>query len=712
MTLAPEDQQRLDALKRFFVLDHAPSEDELERIVRFTGQSFNVTYSFLTLRREDGQEKVAAAFGFDVDTLPDDAVLFRREDGPSIPVAVADASLDSRFEKNPLIHEENPARLYAGVPLRSAQGFRLGTLAIMDTTAQELNGAGMAMLANIGALVEPVLQLVQARREQEASASSLGHCHALSTAALAASDALTAGANNFSDALGHIGPAASCTRAALFVHTTGADGRLAATCDAAWQATGAEPIARPGDALDFDSEGLGSWPQALMARTPVSEEATGPFLTAGQAQFVAAIPLAVEDAHPGFVLLDRPSPWGDAELTALQLAFAPLAASLGKPDGESQGELPAEIIEAGPIPITIVDGLEGNLLLANEAAREMLGLSAGAVERRTLLACASEAGRDQLASFLAQAPHAKPAPTEVYLQNNAGDERLVRITASPIAYEERAAAQLALVDISAERQREATLVAERDQAKQTTRAKSALLARMSHEIRTALTSILGYAEFLVDELDDDQLGMAQTILGSSERLIQTLNSVMDMERLESGGDAPPLEPVSIGELVLDTARVFEGQAAKRELAFVCEGAEQPIFAWADKGGLTRVLDNLVSNALKFTEKGGIRLRVSAENEWVCLDVQDTGSGIDEDFLPHLFDEFKRENGEPSHADAGSGLRLALANRIVDLMGGRITVTSRKGQGSVFRVFLRAAPPPVSAPVGGDGIAVQSAQTTS
>lgn len=706
MSLTPEDQQQIDALKRFFVLDHTPSENELERIVRFTGQFFCVTYSFLTLRQEDGQEKVAAAYGFDMDTLPEDAVLFQREEGPSIPVAVADASIDSRFEKNPLIHEENAARLYASVPLKSAQGFRLGTLAIMDTAEQKLNGAGMAMLANIGALVEPVLQLVQARSEQEASATSLAHCHALSNAALAASGALAAGANNFIDALGMIGPAASCTRAALFIHTAGSDGRLEAACYATWQAQGAEPIARPGDALDFESEGLGAWPRAFLARTPISEEATGPFFTTGQTQFVAAIPLAVEEARPGFILLDRASPWDDAELTTLQLAFAPLAASIGKPDGGSQ----TEIIETNPIPIALVDGPEANFLLANGAARELLGMSADTVAGQTLITYASEASRNLLATFLAQALHAKPAPVEVYLQNNVGDERLVCITASPIAYENRPAVQLALVDISAERQREATLVAERDQAKQTTREKSALLAGMSHEIRTALTSIIGYAEFLADELDADQLDMAQTILGSSERLLQTLNSVTDMERLEAGGDTPPLEPVSIGELLLETARVFEGQAAKRELAFVCEGTEQALFAWADKGGLTRVLDNLVSNALKFTEKGGIRLRASAENEWICLDVQDTGMGIGEDFLPHLFDEFKRENGEPSRTDVGPGLGLAIAKRIVDLMGGQISVSSRKGQGSVFRVVLRAAPPPLSVTVGGDGVAVQQAET--
>src|SRR5690606_4282436 len=140
-----DDQQRLEALKRFFVLDHTESEEETARLVRVAAQVYGVAYAVLTLR-EGEDERVAAAYGFDPAALPEDAVFCERAAGPSIPLTVADASDDARFAKNPLVHGPQAARFYAGVPLKSADGFTLGTLALLDPTAQELNGEGLAML--------------------------------------------------------------------------------------------------------------------------------------------------------------------------------------------------------------------------------------------------------------------------------------------------------------------------------------------------------------------------------------------------------------------------------------------------------------------------------------------------------------------------------------------------------------------------------------
>ncbi|HLT48385.1 MAG TPA: GAF domain-containing protein, partial [Rubricoccaceae bacterium] len=153
-----DDQQRLEALKRFFVLDHTESEEETARLVRVAAQVYGVAYAVLTLR-EGEDERVAAAYGFDPAALPEDAVFCERAAGPSIPLTVADASDDARFAKNPLVHGPQAARFYAGVPLKSADGFTLGTLALLDPTAQELNGEGLAMLVDLGALVEPALNL-------------------------------------------------------------------------------------------------------------------------------------------------------------------------------------------------------------------------------------------------------------------------------------------------------------------------------------------------------------------------------------------------------------------------------------------------------------------------------------------------------------------------------------------------------------------------
>ncbi len=703
MPLSSQDQQKLDALKRFFVLDHAPSEHEIGRIVRFAGELFGVKYAFLTLRREDGSENIVAGYGFDVEALPPDAVLFKRDDGLSIPVAVADASQDSRFELNPLVHSEGAARSYAGIPLKSAQGFTLGTLAIMDGAAHELNSEGMAMLANVGALVEPVLQLVQSRREQEMSASSLARYEALSGAAVAAADALFRGTDGFSEALAHLGPAVFCPRAAVFSHATSVDGKQTATFVAGWNEPDVEPLVESGWTFDFESEDLTSWTDAFVTRQPASQAASGPFLTARRARFVAAIPLANGQVRPGFVLLDRASPWSEVELRALQVAFAPLS----QVRQEIKRAAPTDVLEACPIPMAVVNAADWKFVFANKAAREMLGLGEGGIETLAFTGHATLADREALASLIANAQNSNRPAIDIHLHDGRGDGRLVHLVTSSFPSDGQSATLLAWIDISEFERREAALVDDRDRAVDATKAKSAFLASMSHEIRTALTSILGYAEFLADELDADNLDMAQTILGSSERLLQTLNSVMDMERLEAEGDSPALEAISLGEMVQVAGRVFAGQAAARNLAFVCEGAQDPAFVWGDQGALTRVLDNLISNALKFTKQGGIRLRVSSAEGGVCLEVQDTGVGIEEDFLPFLFDEFRQEKGHASDRVGGSGLGLALTRRLVDLMGGEIAVTSRKGQGTVFRVTLRSAASPDSSSVGGDGMGARA-----
>src|SRR5690606_18844027 len=141
---------------------HCESRDEIARLVRVAAEVYGVAYAALTLRDGEG-ERVAAAYGFDAATLPADALFCARAAGPSIPLTVADASADERFAKNPLVHGSQKARFYAGVPLKSTEGFTLGTLALLDPTAQDLNGEGLAMLVDLGALVEPALNLRQAR---------------------------------------------------------------------------------------------------------------------------------------------------------------------------------------------------------------------------------------------------------------------------------------------------------------------------------------------------------------------------------------------------------------------------------------------------------------------------------------------------------------------------------------------------------------------
>ncbi|MDX1440003.1 MAG: GAF domain-containing protein, partial [Rubricoccaceae bacterium] len=305
MALTQEDQHRLDALKRFFVLDHAPSEDELSRLVKFTGQLFGVAYAALALRQDDGSEEIVASYGFELSELPEGAVLMERPTGPSIPVAVEDASQDERFSNNPIIHGDTAAKMFAGVPLKSGQGFTLGTLALMDPSPQEMNGEGVAMLAEIGALVEPVLQFTQVRDEHERAQDKLRSCNDLARASVAAADVLDGNEDGVSDALHLLADATHSQRIALFEFVPGAEGILSARCHTSLAQNELNRIAEPGDTLDLAGEGLSHWLEAFTTRTPVVESASNPFFTGKDIRHLVAVALGDGQNRPGFVVFER-----------------------------------------------------------------------------------------------------------------------------------------------------------------------------------------------------------------------------------------------------------------------------------------------------------------------------------------------------------------------------------------------------------------------
>ncbi|NNF59257.1 MAG: GAF domain-containing sensor histidine kinase [Rhodothermaceae bacterium] len=661
MPIAPDDQQRLDALKRFFVLDHEISESELERLVRVAAQLYGVTYAALTLR-QDNTERLAVAFGFDAASVPDDAVFFERPVGPSLPISIPDVSEDERFAKNPLVHGEQQAHFYASVPLKSREGFTLGTLAILDATPQELNGEGLAMLVDLGALVEPMLQLQHLQADHQDAKVALTLHNALATAALEAAAMLAQEPKALAEAFGHVGAAAGATRAVLVTSTDGTT-----IVRASWNAEGTEPLARQGDVLD--AQALDAW---------AAEQAVKHLIG-------CTVPGA-----SGLVLFDAPTAWDEADQAAVRTALAPLAVVLRPVDAEAGAHSPwADVVEHAPAPTLLVSGLAGDLYSANAAARTLLGLEAETVTEQRFAAFVAPTHTERLARFLAAALHEVPMPIEVEVVDATGAERHVHLQAAPVHLGGQAVVQLLLHDVSVYRRNEAALLADRDRALLRDRAKSQFMASMSHEIRGALTSILGYAELIADEGETETRDLIDPILGSSTRLLRTLAAVMDVARLETGGGAPELTPMAIGSVVDAVAGAYQAQADERDLAFFAEDADMEAYAWADADALTRVLDHLLANAFQFTEQGGIRVRVSAEDDWVCIEVQDTGVGIDPEVLPHLLDDEHLEAG--GHERSGSGFGLTLTKRLVELMGGQITVTSLQGQGSVFRVVLRSAP---------------------
>ena len=237
---------------------------------------------------------------------------------------------------------------------------------------------------------------------------------------------------------------------------------------------------------------------------------------------------------------------------------------------------------------------------------------------------------------------------------------------------------------------EQALKEEKSRAEAALRFQSALLHNMHHEFRTPLTAILGFSELLKEpgELAPDEVSEhAADIHDNGERLLATLNAILDLAQLESGSLKMPVEHVDVAAEVRRVADSFRVQATQRQIALHCEQPKGPVFAHVNREAIERIARNLLSNAFKFTPQGRVTVEVADRGAAVALRVSDTGIGIGEAFLPHATEPFRQESEGLARSHQGSGLGLTIVQQLVALLGGRLDIESAPGRGSTFTVLL-------------------------
>jgi signal transduction histidine kinase len=229
-------------------------------------------------------------------------------------------------------------------------------------------------------------------------------------------------------------------------------------------------------------------------------------------------------------------------------------------------------------------------------------------------------------------------------------------------------------------------------------AKDQFMAVMSHEMRTPLNAIIGYADLLDMELDGElsarQREHVQRIQVGGRHLLDLINDVLDLTRADARTLDLDLRSVDLGAVLEEVVALLEGAAREKGVELItCPGDSGLPNVHADLNRLRQILTNLIGNALKFTEEGSVSVRCEAtEDGEVLVHVVDTGLGIDPEVLPLVFDEFYQVSGELTREKGGSGLGLAISQRLATLMGGEITAESELGVGSRFTLNLRAAEP--------------------
>ncbi|MCL5005037.1 MAG: PAS domain S-box protein [Acidobacteria bacterium] len=255
----------------------------------------------------------------------------------------------------------------------------------------------------------------------------------------------------------------------------------------------------------------------------------------------------------------------------------------------------------------------------------------------------------------------------------------------------------AMVTNIAERKKAEEAVREaKEAAEAASRAKSTFLANMSHEIRTPMNAILGFTQLLQRDISftAQQRDSLNTIARSGEHLLALINDILEMSKIEAGRTTVNPVGFDLHDLIDDLAMMFKIRTKEKNLLFVVEKADDlPRFVLADVGKLRQVLINLLGNAVKFTEQGGIALRVASkkgENGALRLitQVDDTGAGIAPQDLGKVFEYFEQADAGVA-SGGGTGLGLAISREYVRLMGGDIQVTSEVGKGTLFRMEIDA-----------------------
>jgi PAS domain S-box-containing protein len=247
-------------------------------------------------------------------------------------------------------------------------------------------------------------------------------------------------------------------------------------------------------------------------------------------------------------------------------------------------------------------------------------------------------------------------------------------------------------DITERKRAEEEIIIAKNKAEEMNRLKSSFLANMSHELRTPLVGILGFSEILAGELENKEFKhFASSIHSSGKRLLNTLNLILDLSRIEANKQDVILINTDIGSVTRDIVTEFSIFAENKNLYLNFNMNDNDVFSVVDERIFRSIVSNLIENAIKYTNIGGVIVTVDKEfkdnKSWVTIEIKDTGIGIPKSHLQTIFEEFRQVSEGWSRSYEGTGLGLTIAKKFTDLLNGKIKIESEINSGSIFTVMF-------------------------